>query len=166
MHLRLTRTARASRAAAALVAAAAAALALSLTACGGGGGGGDDAAPPDPSASPSVEGQDGGSGEPTDDGIPDETVPTDELTPPEGEFTEEQQEYLADRVPEGADPAAVLELGTEACDRLGYLDRHDPGAIPEALAEGEIPNAEAAVEHLCPEYADLLAESQAESRDE
>ncbi|WP_059008801.1 hypothetical protein [Streptomyces specialis] len=158
MHLRLTRPARASRAAAAFTAAAAAALlALSASACSGGSD--DPAEAADPAASPSIEGEDGGSGEPTDDGIPEDTVPTDELTPPEGEFTEEQREYLTDRVPAGADPAAILGLGQEACDRLGYLERHDPEGVADALNEGEIPDAEAAVEHLCPEYADLLAES-------
>ncbi|WP_326599360.1 hypothetical protein [Streptomyces sp. NBC_01803] len=158
MHLRLTHRARASRAAAAFTAAAAAAvLALSVSACGGGG---DDSSAEEPAPSPSVEGEDGGSDEPTDDGIPDETVPTDELTPAEGEFTEEQQEYLTDRVPAGADPAAILELGQEACDRLGYLERHDPEGVADALNEGEIPDAEAAIEHLCPEYAELLTQSE------
>ncbi len=82
-----------------------------------------------------------------------------ELLPSGAEFTEEQREYLTERVPRGVDPAAILELGTEICDRLGYLDRHDPEAAAEALRGGELPGAEAAVEHLCPEHAGLLDET-------
>lgn len=78
-------------------------------------------------------------------------------------FTDEEQEFLADRVPEGADPGALLELGTEACERIGYLRRHDrPGAV-EALRDGEIPHAEDAVTHLCPQYADLLKDARKDS---
>lgn len=95
--------------------------------------------------------------EPADDGVPDETLPEEELAPPEGEFTEEQREFLVERVPSGVDPGAVLDQGTAACERLGYLSRHAPEAIPDAVAEGEIPEAEAAVAHLCPEHAELLS---------
>ncbi|MGP4110648.1 hypothetical protein ACTWP5_06995 [Streptomyces sp. 4N509B] len=141
------------RAAGALTAAAVG-LALLVTGCSGGGeeragedGGGGAAEPAAATSSPA------------DDGIPEETVPTDELTPPAGTFAEEEVAYLTDRVPEGVDPGAILQLGQEACDRLGYLDRHDPDALVAALRDGEIPNAEPAVEHLCPEYADALAEA-------
>ncbi|MFI7273283.1 hypothetical protein [Streptomyces sp. NPDC049879] len=148
--------------------------ALLLTACGGGGddstdGGERAAGSAGPSASASEAAPepapDGGTDENADgegdgDGAtPDTpTVPDDELAPPGGEFTEEQQEYLTDRVPEGVDPGAILDLGTEACDRLGYLQRHDPASIGAAVRDGEIPGAEDAVAHLCPEYADLLPE--------
>jgi hypothetical protein len=101
-----------------------------------------------------------------DDGIPDETVPLEELTPPEGAFREREREYLTDRVPEGADPAAILQLGSEACDRIGYLERHDTEGAVNALRTGEIPDAEAAIEHLCPEYAELLAEAERSERSE
>ncbi|MDT0444216.1 hypothetical protein [Streptomyces johnsoniae] len=143
-------------------AAAAALLALALTACGGGGGGEEDGGPSTEPSQTAVGS--GGLAEDADpappgDGLPDEMVPPEELTPSGGEFTEEQQEYLTERVPRGVDPAAILELGTETCDRIGYLDRHDPEAAAEALRSGELPDAEAAIEHLCPEYADLLAEA-------
>ncbi|WP_158621577.1 hypothetical protein [Streptomyces triticirhizae] len=95
--------------------------------------------------------------EPADDGVPDETLPEEELAPPDGAFTEEQREFLVERVPSGVDPGAVLDQGTAACERLGYLSRHAPEAIPDAVAEGEIPEAEAAIEHLCPEYAEFLS---------
>ncbi|WP_062211976.1 hypothetical protein [Streptomyces sp. NBRC 109706] len=90
------------------------------------------------------------------DGLPEATLPADEIAPPEGEFTEEQSDYLAERVPVGVDPGAILDLGMEACDRLGYLSRHDPAAAAPAVEAGEIPGAEGAVEHLCPEHAELL----------
>ncbi|MDT0264810.1 hypothetical protein RM844_00745 [Streptomyces sp. DSM 44915] len=86
-----------------------------------------------------------------------EPLPEDELAPPDGEFTEEQREFLVERVPAGVAPGAVLDQGMAACERLGYLARHAPEAIPEAVAAGEIPEAEAAVTHLCPEYAESLA---------
>ncbi|RBM15873.1 hypothetical protein [Streptomyces sp. PT12] len=163
---------RAPLPAAPLSAVFAAALALALTACGGGddGDGDDGAAPTAPASASASEPEDEdapGPGpedeqEEADDGIPDETVPTDALTPPEGEFSEEQQGYLTDRVPEGVDPGAILDLGAETCDRIGYLERHDRAAAVAALRDGEIPDAAAAVEHLCPEYAELLTEARGE----
>ncbi|MDT0306224.1 hypothetical protein RM780_04510 [Streptomyces sp. DSM 44917] len=129
-----------------------------LAACSGGGGEEDPEAGSSPAASSPEEEAAGGS---QDDGIPEETVPEDELTPPGGgEFTEEQREYLADRVPEGTDPGAILELGNEACDRVGYLQRHDPDGVAEAVADGEVPGAAEAIPHLCPEFADLLGEGE------
>ncbi|RKN45917.1 hypothetical protein [Streptomyces hoynatensis] len=142
-----------------------------LAACGGGGDGGGEGgadgghpegaatAPAEPGGPAEGEspGADAGGG--TADGVPDETLPEDELTPAEGEFTEEQREYLAGRVPEGVDPNAILALGSEACERVGYLARHDPQGAAAALREDEIPGAAEAVAHLCPEYADLLDEA-------
>jgi hypothetical protein len=137
------------------------ALAVVLLLAGCGGGGGDEEAADPPAAAPEAETEAAVPGEPGEaDGIPDETVPTDDLAPPEGEFSHEQRQYLTDRVPVGADPAAILQLGTEACDRIGYLERHDPDGVVAALREGEIPDAGDAIEHLCPEYADLWAQAQ------
>lgn len=104
----------------------------------------------------SPEGSSGAPGVP-EEGPAGDTVPVEELTPPAGDFSEEEKDYLTDRVPEGADPAAILELGSEACDRIGYLERNVPGGAGPALRDDDIPGAEAAVENLCPEYADLLA---------
>ncbi|MFD5319724.1 hypothetical protein [Streptomyces sp. NPDC127098] len=154
---------------------------VSLTACGGGDDGGRAASEPESERTatategPEAAGDeatagatpDAGAGTgPTDDGVPDETVPEGELTPAEGEFAEEEREYLTDRVPVGADPAAILEMGDEACYRIGYLERHDREGAVRALREGEIPDAAAAVEHLCPEYAELLAEAESEAATE
>ncbi|NJP69001.1 hypothetical protein [Streptomyces spiramenti] len=73
------------------------------------------------------------------------------------EFSEGQRDFLgAQEAPRGADPGALLLLGEEACERLGYLSRHAPEAIEEAVESGEIPGAEEAVAHLCPEHAPLM----------
>ncbi len=144
---------------AAIVVAAAATMAAAVALFGAFGGGGAGGAGGDDE--PSDQQTTAAAGD-ADDGIPDETLPSDQLTPAEGEFSEEQRAYLTDRVPVGADPAAILQLGLDACDRLGYLERHEPDAAPDAVRDGEIPEAEAAVEHLCPEYADLLAEAEDE----
>ncbi|MCE7081304.1 hypothetical protein [Streptomyces sp. ST2-7A] len=74
-------------------------------------------------------------------------------------FSTEEREYLDGRVPRGADPAPILQAGLEACQRLGYLSRHDPDGAVEALRDGEIANAEEAVPTLCPEHRDLLDRS-------
>lgn len=106
-------------------------------------------------------GSDGGS----DGGGEGDAVPRDELTPAGGgSFTEAEKDYLEGRVPEGSDPAAILQLGEEACDRVGYLERHDHEAAVSALRDGEIDNAEAAIENLCPEYRDLWAEASGEDQ--
>ncbi|MDB1087820.1 hypothetical protein PJ985_09615 [Streptomyces sp. ACA25] len=87
-------------------------------------------------------------------------VPEDELlAPEEREFTAEERDYLKDRVPEGADPAAILDSGREACRRVGYLSRHDRAGAVEALRDGEIENAEDAIGSLCPEHRPLLTEA-------
>lgn len=93
-----------------------------------------------------------------------EPVPEEEIVAAEDrEFTPEQEEFLRGQVPEGADPAAVLVAGEEACYRIGYLARHDPGAAVEALAGEEIPQAGRAVATLCPEHGDLLDQAQERS---
>jgi hypothetical protein len=141
-------------------AALAPAVAVVLLLAGCSGGGEEEAGSGAPEAADtSAPASDASPGNDTD-GIPEDTLPDDELTPPAGEFSHEQREYLDDRVPVGVDPAAILQLGTEACDRIGYLERHDPDGLVAALREGEIPDAEAAIEHLCPEYADYWSQAQ------
>jgi hypothetical protein len=84
------------------------------------------------------------------------TVPKAELTPATGSFTDEEKEYLTDRVPEGTDPAAVLAAGQETCERISRTAKVDRRAAVEAMRSGEIGGAKAAVTHLCPEHRDLL----------
>ncbi|WP_432096156.1 hypothetical protein [Streptomyces sp. bgisy100] len=82
-----------------------------------------------------------------------------DLKPVTGSFTEKQKSYLTDRVPKGTDPAAVLQIGQESCDRLSRTAELDRKAAISALRSGEIPNAEAAVKHLCPKQLPLLKAS-------
>lgn len=124
--------------------------------------GGEHAAPEHDGANSQANDAGGDSGDGTDasGAAPREdadTVPGDELElAGEAELSAEEREYLTDRVPRGSDPAAVLDVGRETCDRLGYLARHDPNGAAAAVRDGELPGAEDAVTHLCPEHRDLL----------
>ncbi|MFI6858410.1 hypothetical protein ACIBKZ_00685 [Streptomyces sp. NPDC050421] len=83
-------------------------------------------------------------------------IPQSELTPATGSFSKKQKEYLVDRVPEGMDPAAVLQTGQETCDRLTYLVKVDRDTAVGAIVTGEIADAKPAVEHLCVRHKDLV----------
>ncbi|MET8676368.1 hypothetical protein ABZW18_01880 [Streptomyces sp. NPDC004647] len=170
----MTRSPRSAVAAVAFLAAAA----TLLTGCGGGG---DDSAPakerPPAAAadrmSPDRSGADGGSsgdssgkssgksgggpGAAPSDGP---KVPKAELTPATGSFTKKQRAYLTDRVPRGTDPAAVLQIGQETCDRITRTAKLDRKAAVSAIRSGEIANAEAAVTHLCPRQLPVLKAAQ------
>lgn len=144
--------------------------AVVLTAgCSGGGDGTDAKKHPSGAASSPSTGKDGeqgppapnegmedGGGEKGDGGGEAPKVPTDELSPATGTFGTKEKKYLVDRVPKGTDPAAILEAGTAACERIGTVADADRRAVISALKTGEIANAEPAVEHLCPEYEPLL----------
>lgn len=157
----------------ALAAAAALTAAALLAGCGGGDSGdsGDKASPRDGGAQERIDASEhhppGSGGAPgleesparQEDGSVSDTESVADLKPPNGEFTKKEEAYLTDEVPKGADPVAILEEGREACDRIGYLARHDRAAALKALRDGEIPEAEKAVDTLCPEHADLLAEA-------
>ncbi|MFI7287798.1 hypothetical protein ACIBRY_14285 [Streptomyces anulatus] len=86
-------------------------------------------------------------------------TPSDEITPATGTFTKKQKEYLEDRVPKGMDPAAVLQTGQEACDKLRYLVKADRDTAVGAIATDEIPDAADAVAALCPQHQDLVDEA-------
>ncbi|WP_030330904.1 hypothetical protein [Streptomyces sp. NRRL B-1381] len=86
-------------------------------------------------------------------------TPSDAITPATGTFTKQQKNYLEDRVPEGMDPAAVLQTGQETCDRLRYLVKADRDTAVGAVATEEIPDAAAAVTGLCPQHQDLVDEA-------
>ncbi|MDQ0793369.1 hypothetical protein [Streptomyces sp. B1I3] len=105
-----------------------------------------------PPAGPSGDAQAEKSGRPP-------KVPAGEITPATGTFSEKQKEYLTDRVPQGMDPAAVLQTGQETCDRLRYLVKADRGIAVAAIVTGEVADAEPAVAHLCPQHQDLVDEA-------
>ncbi|MFJ3705867.1 MULTISPECIES: hypothetical protein [Streptomyces] len=151
------------------LAGAAVALATAvLAACGSSGGSGDGgteaAAGSKPSAAasatPSVAGPAAGTTAPKPQRSSDvPKVPAGEITPATGSFTEKQKEYLTDRVPEGMDPAAVLQTGQETCDRLRYLVKADRDIAVGAIVSGEVADAKPAVAHLCPRHQDLVDEA-------
>jgi hypothetical protein len=84
------------------------------------------------------------------------TVPKARLTPATGSFDKHQKEYLAERVPKGMDPAAVLAAGQETCERITRTAKVDKKATVEAIRSGEIGGAKSAITHLCPQHMDLL----------
>ncbi|MEO3766805.1 hypothetical protein [Streptomyces sp. B5E4] len=149
------RTAGRSRVALAAAAAAAAAV-LALAGCSGGDDGDDAAAKP--SASQQEDDRATKDPGPADEEKADDTekVPEEELEPAEGEFSEKEKTYLKDRVPEGVDPAAILEAGEEACAKIESAAATDEKLAQEAIRSGDIANAEDAIHTLCPQYEDLL----------
>jgi hypothetical protein len=82
--------------------------------------------------------------------------PDAELTPATGSFTAKEKSYLHDRVPADTDPAAILQLGQEACQRVAYTARHDRDAAIGAVITGDIPGAKDAIEPLCPDQLPVL----------
>ncbi|MFF9554299.1 hypothetical protein ACF1DY_00485 [Streptomyces albus] len=109
---------------------------------------------------PPADGKDGnGEDHSRERGADDEDapkVPRSRLTPATGSFTAEQKDYLTGRVPEGMEPAAVLEAGETACARIRTTAEVSEKDAISALAAGEIDQAEPAIEHLCPQFAPLL----------
>ncbi|AKH82071.1 hypothetical protein AA958_07335 [Streptomyces sp. CNQ-509] len=149
------RTTRRSRAALATVAAAAAAV-LALAGCSGGDD--EDGAAAKPPVSQQEDDRATKDPGPADEERADDTekVPEEDLEPAEGEFSEKEKTYLKDRVPEGVDPAAILEAGEEACAKIESAAATDDELAREAIRSGDIAHAEDAIRTLCPQYEDLL----------
>ncbi|MBW5482507.1 hypothetical protein [Streptomyces bambusae] len=148
---------RRSAAAAVLLAAA-----LTLTACSSGDGASDAAeapkakppaasAAPDPADSPAAASA-GPDAKPTGPVLPDA-----KLTPKTGSFKDNEKKYLSGRVPEKMDPAAVLQSGQEACQRIERTAKRDKDAAIGSIASGEVKGAKDAIPYLCPEQKPLLA---------
>ncbi|MBW1601128.1 hypothetical protein JJV70_03220 [Streptomyces sp. JJ66] len=87
---------------------------------------------------------------------PESVRPDAELTPATGSFTKDEKEYLSGRVPESVEPAAVLDLGKETCQRIERTAKRDQDAVVSALIRGELTDPEEAVTHLCPEQKPVL----------
>ncbi|MFJ4778347.1 hypothetical protein [Streptomyces sp. NPDC088762] len=147
---------RRSAAAAVLLAAA-----LTLTACSSGGDEADSGAEakakppasssvPDPADTPQPPADP--NAKPTGPVVPDA-----KLTPKTGSFTAEEKKYLSGRVPEKMDPAAVLQSGQEACQRVERTAKRDKDAATGAVITGEIAGAKDAINLLCPEQKPILA---------
>lgn len=145
---------RVATAAAVLVTAAA----VLLTGCSSGSDGKDTAAEDTPAPTATVSAEPTEPTDPASDAIPSgPKVPKGELTPATGSFTKKERSYLAGRVPKGTDPAAVLQLGQETCDRIARVAEVDKDAAIGGIVTGQIGGAKGAVTHLCPDQEDILA---------
>jgi hypothetical protein len=82
--------------------------------------------------------------------------PDSELKPATGSFTKKEKGYLSGRVPESVEPAAVLEVGHESCQRIERTAKHDRNAAAAAIVSGEIRDAADAITHLCPKQQPVL----------
>ncbi|MFJ3925805.1 hypothetical protein [Streptomyces sp. NPDC090022] len=139
------------------------AAALTLTACSSGSGKSDaagSAAPAKPPASSAAP--DPADAAPAPAGSPDAkptgpVLPDAKLTPATGTFKENEKKYLSGRVPEKTDPAAVLQTGQEACERVRRTAKRDKDAAVGSIVAGEVRGAKDAITHLCPEQKPLLA---------
>ncbi|MGW3655663.1 hypothetical protein ACWD6R_08120 [Streptomyces sp. NPDC005151] len=106
------------------------------------------AAVPDDQGSPASEGPSTPSKGPV--------LPDAKLTPATGSFTAKEKKYLHGRVPANMDPAAVLQVGQEACQRIERTAVHDKNAAIGALIAGDVPGADDAINQLCPKQKPLL----------
>ncbi|MFC8272774.1 hypothetical protein ACFUJR_09580 [Streptomyces sp. NPDC057271] len=145
-------------------AAAAAVLAtalLALTACSSQDEGGDAApkaaGPTRSAAVPDRQAEAPEPAGPTASATKGPVVPDSALKPVTGSFTEKEKKYLSGRVPVNTDPAAVLQTGQESCQRLERTAKRDKDAAVGAIIAGDIRDAEAVVEHLCPAQKPLVA---------
>ncbi|MEU4094099.1 hypothetical protein [Streptomyces sp. NPDC026673] len=144
---------RVATAAAVLVTAAA----VLLTGCSSGSDGKDTAAQDTPAPTAAVSAEPTRPTDPASDAIPSgPKVPKGELTPATGSFTKKEKSYLSGRVPKGTDPAAVLQLGQETCDRIARVAEVDKDAAIGGIVTGQIGGAKGAVTHLCPDQEDIL----------
>jgi len=143
-----------------------------LAACGGGGGSGEQptraagngagvpATPSTPAPAAGTPSSTAPGKAPATSQGPKNTVPDAELTPVTGSFTKKEKKYLSGRVPEGTDPAAILQAGQETCDRLAATAKIDRDATLGAIIAGDIKDAEGAVKGLCPELKPLIEDAE------
>ncbi|MFG2299125.1 hypothetical protein [Streptomyces sp. NPDC048603] len=137
-------------------------LSLSLTACSSDGDKPAAEAKPKPPAASSVPDPADSSAAPAAPSSPaakptGPVLPDAKLTPATGSFKENEKKYLSGRVPEKTDPAAVLQTGQEACQRIARTAKRDKDAAVAAVVSGEIAGAKDAITHLCPEQKPVLA---------
>ncbi|MCQ2001743.1 hypothetical protein [Arthrobacter zhaoxinii] len=75
---------------------------------------------------------------------------------PEPTFEAEQEQYLQDKVPEGGDPNAVLQVGQERCDQLLSARAIDEESVLSELIMSPARDTADAVAALCPELLPVL----------
>ncbi|MFF2676543.1 hypothetical protein [Arthrobacter koreensis] len=75
---------------------------------------------------------------------------------PEPVFDAAEQQFLADKVPEGYDPNAVLQVGQEHCDQLTSANELDGEAVLSELIMHPATDTSDAIASLCPELLPVL----------
>lgn len=75
---------------------------------------------------------------------------------PEPSFEAQQEQYLQDRVPEGTDPNAVLQVGQERCDQLVSARSVDEESVLSELIMSPSQDTADAVAALCPELLPVV----------
>lgn len=110
-----------------------------------------------PTAGPTTAPAPGGTAPAPGRSVPGGPVrPDAALTPATGSFTQREKEYLSGRVPRSVDPAAVLDVGKETCQRIARTAKHDGDAAAAAVVAGDLRDAGDAVTHLCPGQRPVL----------
>ncbi|WP_146070531.1 hypothetical protein [Arthrobacter sp. 08Y14] len=116
---------------------------------------------PSSSATPSSSGTAGASS------APETSAPESTQTAPEAvvqspqpapvpTFEAQQEQYLQDKVPEGIDPNAVLQVGQERCDQLLSARAVDEESVLSELIMSPSQDTADAVAALCPELQPVL----------
>lgn len=107
---------------------------------------------PSPSSSPSAN-EPEGEQTPTQD--PEDVVQSPQPAP-EPVFDAAQQQFLQDKVPEGNDPNAVLQVGQERCDQLSSANAVDEEAVLSELIMDPSKDTADAIASLCPGLQPVL----------
>lgn len=107
---------------------------------------------PSKSSSPAAEAADGEEAQSQD---PDTVVQSPQPAP-EPVFDAAEQEFLADKVPEGHDPNAVLQVGQEHCEQLTSANALDGEAVLSELIMNPAKDTSDAIASLCPELLPVL----------
>ncbi|MBD7996082.1 hypothetical protein H9639_12310 [Arthrobacter sp. Sa2CUA1] len=75
---------------------------------------------------------------------------------PEPVFDEAQKQFLQDKVPEGNDPNAILQVGEERCDQLTSANAVDTDAVLSELIMNPTQDTSDAIVSLCPGLRPVL----------
>ncbi|MBD8043082.1 hypothetical protein H9638_04570 [Arthrobacter sp. Sa2BUA2] len=75
---------------------------------------------------------------------------------PEPEFDAAQEQFLQDKVPEGNDPNAILQVGQEHCDQLTSANALDGEAVLSELIMKPSKDTSDAIVSLCPGLLPVL----------
>lgn len=128
-----------------------AAPAPSSSPSGSASGTGSGKATPSKSSSPSTEGEEEDAAAQDQEAVVQSPQPA-----PEPVFDAAQQQFLEDKVPEGNDPNAVLQVGQERCDQLTSANALDGEAVLSELIMNPAKDTSDAIASLCPDLLPVL----------